>query len=81
MTRTEPVRTLVVDDNRAHRSAMVMTLQRLGHATSEAHNVASARVALEQHPFDIVITDMELPRADGEAQLQPFVLGPGLDHR
>ena len=67
MTRTDPVRTLVVDDNRAHRAAMVMTLQKLGHTTSEAHTVAAARLALEQQPFDVVITDMELPRAEGEA--------------
>jgi len=68
MTRNddEAVRTLVVDDNRAHRSAMVMTLQKLGHVTSEAHTVAAAQAALHQSPFDIVITDMELPRAEGE---------------
>ena len=67
MTRSgETVRTLVVDDNRAHRSAMVMTLQKLGHTTSEAHTVTAAHTALQAGPFDIVITDMELPRADGE---------------
>jgi DNA-binding NtrC family response regulator len=64
--RDEPVRTLVVDDNRAHRNAMVMTLQKLGHATSEAHTVAAARAAMDAGTFDIVITDMELPGADGE---------------
>jgi DNA-binding NtrC family response regulator len=64
--RDEPVRTLVVDDNRAHRNAMVMTLQKLGHATSEAHTVAAARAAMDAGAFDIVITDMELPGADGE---------------
>ncbi len=72
MTKSlEPIQTLVVDDNRAHRAAMVMTLQKLGHATQEAHTVAAARALLEQTPFDVVITDMELPRADGEpAQLE-----------
>jgi DNA-binding NtrC family response regulator len=69
------VRTLVVDDNRAHRNAMVMTLQRLGHVTSEAHTVAAAREQMAQGPFDLVITDMELPRADGE----PAHLECGLD--
>jgi DNA-binding NtrC family response regulator len=61
-----PIRSLVVDDNRAHRGAMIMTLQKLGHATQEAHNVAAAVRLLETQGFDVVITDMELPRADGE---------------
>ena len=72
MTRSEDgIRTLIVDDNRAHRQAMVMTLAKLGHATSEAHTVAAARALLAADPFDLVITDMEIPAADGEpAQLE-----------
>jgi DNA-binding NtrC family response regulator len=59
-------RTLVVDDNRAHRGAMLMTLQKLGHATQEAATVAAALGLLRESSFDVVITDMDLPRADGE---------------
>jgi DNA-binding NtrC family response regulator len=61
------VRSLVVDDKRAHRDAMVLTLQKLGHETREAHNVETALRLLQESSFDVVITDMELPRADGEA--------------
>jgi CheY-like chemotaxis protein len=64
---TASPRTLVVDDNRAHRSAMVMTLQKLGHETREAGTVAGAVALLKEASFDIVITDMDLPRADGES--------------
>ena len=61
-----PVRTLVVDDHPMHRSAMVMTLERLGHTTREAGTVEAALALLRSMSFDLVITDMELPRADGE---------------
>jgi DNA-binding NtrC family response regulator len=63
----EAIRTLVVDDNRAHRSAMVMTLQKLGHAVQEACTVARAVALLKEQAFDVVITDMDLPRTEGEA--------------
>ena len=63
---TTAVRSLVVDDNRAHRSAMVMTLEKLGHATQEAGTVEAAVTHLREGAFDVVITDMELPRAAGE---------------
>jgi CheY-like chemotaxis protein len=65
-TATPAIRTLVVDDNRAHRSAMVMTLQKLGYATQEAGTVAAAMTLLKDAQFDVVITDMDMPRADGE---------------
>ena len=65
-----PIRTLVVDDNRAHREAMVMTLERLGHDTQAASTVADARTLIEEHGFDLVVVDMELPRARGEAAKQ-----------
>jgi len=72
---TTAVRSLVVDDNRAHRSAMVMTLEKLGHATQEAGTVDAAVALLRDGDFDVVITDMELPRAAGE----PAHLDNGLE--
>jgi len=65
-----PIRTLVVDDNHAHREAMLVTLERLGHATREASTVADARTLLEAQDFDLVVVDMELPRARGEPARQ-----------
>ena len=60
------VRTLVVDDNRAHREAMMMTLEKLGHAAQEASTVADAEQLMVEHEYDLVIVDMELPQARGE---------------
>jgi DNA-binding NtrC family response regulator len=61
---------LVVDDNRAHREAMLMTLEKLGHATKEAATVKDAGNLLMEHAFDLVIVDMELPRGRGEPARQ-----------
>jgi DNA-binding NtrC family response regulator len=71
MSETTPqIRTLVVDDNRAHREAMLMTLERLGHQAEHAVNVDEANRLLQDHEYDLVIIDMELPRARGEAARQ-----------
>ncbi|MFQ5600140.1 MAG: response regulator, partial [Candidatus Krumholzibacteriia bacterium] len=64
------IQTLVVDDNRAHRDAMLMTLEKLGHATQQAATVADASALLKAHGFDLVIIDMELPRGRGEPARQ-----------
>jgi DNA-binding NtrC family response regulator len=64
------VRTLVVDDNRAHREAMMMTLEKLGHAAQEASTVADAQNLLLENEYDLVIVDMELPSARGEPSRQ-----------
>ena len=70
-----PMRTLLVDDNRGHRHAMLMTLEKLGHTTREAGTVEAAVALLKEAAFDIVITDMQLPRAEGE----PARLEAGLE--
>jgi DNA-binding NtrC family response regulator len=67
---TMKIRTLVVDDNRAHRDAMLMTLERMGHHAEHAISVVEASRLLQEHDFDVVIIDMELPRARGEAARQ-----------
>ena len=62
--------TLVVDDNRAHRDAMLMTLERLGHETRLAASVDEAGVALRDATYDLVVVDMELPLRQGEPARQ-----------
>jgi len=75
------VRTLVVDDNRTHREAMLMTLERLGHEVHEATTVAEARERLAEQAFDLVIVDMELPPAAGAPSKQEHGLAVIQDAR
>jgi PAS domain S-box-containing protein len=65
-------RVLIVDDNETNRRVLAGQLELVGFAT---HSLASAYDALEQlrsaaaedHPFDVVLIDYELPDMDGAA--------------
>ena len=58
-------RILLVDDDDAFRSALARTLTRAGYVIVEAVN---GREALERYraaPFDLVLSDIYMPGADG----------------
>ncbi|WP_404357470.1 sigma-54-dependent transcriptional regulator [Methylotuvimicrobium sp. KM1] len=57
--------TLVVDDEPDIRELLSITLKRMNINTLCAENVASARQLLQQHPFDLCLTDMKLPDGNG----------------
>jgi two-component system, NtrC family, response regulator AtoC len=63
-------RVLVVDDDAGIRASAAMALQKAGHRTFEASDVASARDLLIQHRFDVVLSDIYMPGEDGIALLQ-----------
>jgi two-component system response regulator PilR (NtrC family) len=56
---------LVVDDEPDIRELLEITLGRMGLATTTAKNIATARQALGEHPFDLCLTDMKLPDGNG----------------
>ncbi|CCE24958.1 sigma-54-dependent transcriptional regulator [Methylotuvimicrobium alcaliphilum] len=57
--------TLVVDDEPDIRELLSITLKRMNIDTLCAENVDSARQLLQQHPFDLCLTDMKLPDGNG----------------
>ncbi|MGD7037294.1 sigma-54-dependent transcriptional regulator [Methylotuvimicrobium buryatense] len=57
--------TLVVDDEPDIRELLSITLKRMNIDTLCAENVSSARRLLQQHPFDLCLTDMKLPDGNG----------------
>ncbi|MBE0437205.1 MAG: response regulator, partial [Methylomicrobium sp.] len=57
--------TLVVDDEPDIRELLSITLKRMNIDTLCAENVGSARRLLQQHPFDLCLTDMKLPDGNG----------------
>lgn len=61
----EPAHVLVVDDEPDLRTLYELTLLREGHRVQAAGSLAEAREQLEQHQFDIIITDMRLPDGMG----------------
>lgn len=56
---------LVVDDEPNMRNALFEALTRQGHAVDLAENGQEAVEKFNSHPFDLVITDVRMPRMDG----------------
>lgn len=56
---------LVVDDEPSMRNALFEALTRQGHAVDLAENGEEALVKFKAHPYDMVITDVRMPKLDG----------------
>ncbi|NUQ31082.1 MAG: response regulator [Acidobacteriaceae bacterium] len=77
-----PARTLVVDDNRTNRRILEGMLLRWG---MQPHSAASGEEALRmieeanqaQRPYELLLTDMHMPKMDGFDLAQRLQLNPG----
>ncbi|HUQ05000.1 MAG TPA: response regulator [Kofleriaceae bacterium] len=58
-------RALVVDDSRAIREALTSMLAREGWIVDVADDGTRALALVEQLPYDLVVTDLEMPRMGG----------------
>jgi len=56
---------LVVEDNRVAAQFLVKTLARMGHTSQCAENGALAWAMFQSTPFEVVISDWEMPEMDG----------------
>lgn len=56
---------LIVDDEPDIRELLELTINRMGIDTKAAVNLAEARNLLQQHNFDLCLTDMRLPDGNG----------------
>src|SRR5579859_4584195 len=61
----EAARILVVDDERSICELLEITFRKEGHKVEVANNVEAAKRKLESQIFDIVISDIRMPGADG----------------
>ena len=64
------LRILLVDDEPLMRLSMVDALEAIGHDVEAATSGTEGIEAIRQRPFDLVITDLRLPGADGLAVLK-----------
>lgn len=65
---TEParaIRTLVVDDNELVRKTVQLRLTKLGYQVMTADSGESAFALANEHPFDLVVTDVSMGRVSG----------------
>ena len=62
---SEPLRILVVDDEAGMRRVLQIMLERMGHDTDVAGDGGEAMALLRAGDFDLVISDLRMPRVDG----------------
>jgi two-component system response regulator VanR len=60
-----PRRILVVDDDDQIREILATALGGDGHEVDGARDGGEALALLEQHPYDLVLSDLHMPRVDG----------------
>src|SRR5688572_8719631 len=67
---TKPVvRVLVVDDEAGIRSALKQLLETQGFTVEVAEDGVAALERLSEHPPDVVVTDLDMPRMNGRELL------------
>jgi DNA-binding NtrC family response regulator len=58
-------RILVIDDEEGVRTFLAESLERDGHEVEQAADGEAGLRAAREEPFDVVITDLKMPRVDG----------------
>ncbi|MCA1945695.1 MAG: PAS domain S-box protein, partial [Desulfovibrio sp.] len=61
----DPPRVLFVEDDEVNSLAGIKLLEKLGYVTTPAMNGQEALDLLEEHPFDIILMDVQMPVKDG----------------
>ena len=64
------MRILVAEDERITRRSLQRQLEKWGHDVVVAEDGAIAWAQFQQQPFDIVVTDWEMPRMDGRQLIE-----------
>ncbi len=67
MTDKRRGRVLVVDDEEGVRTFLAESLERDGHEVVQAEDGEAALRAAREEPFDVVLTDLKMPKMDGMA--------------
>ncbi len=65
MTEQKNIRVLVVDDEPAARAGLEKLLRGEGYAVDAADDGTSGLAAATEHPPDVVVTDLKMPKMDG----------------
>src|SRR5262249_6505733 len=60
-------RVLVVDDNARARQSIVDVLKAAGHEVVSSASAIEALKIVEKNPFDVIVTDLQMPGMDGLA--------------
>src|SRR4051812_10700506 len=63
----EPLRVLVIDDDRFHAETVAEVLEKVGYACTVATSGTAGAKAIERDEFDVVLTDLRMNDLDGLA--------------
>lgn len=63
---------LIVEDDVAFNEALCNSLKKWGHKAFSAHNVEEALRLIEENQFDLVFSDLALPKINGKQILDTF---------
>ena len=74
----EPGRVLIAEDNEAIRDLLCDLLRHQGHEVVAAGDGIAALLAIRSQPFDLLLTDIEMPRANGFQVLEHLKGDPRL---
>ncbi len=66
-TSTRRLRVLLVDDSPIARATESALVRALGHVVDEAQDGEDAWTKIQTTPFDIILTDVQMPKLDGFA--------------
>ncbi|TYT76076.1 response regulator [Desulfobotulus mexicanus] len=61
----EPIRILVVDDEKDFTEMLCLRLTEAGHSAEAVHDGQSCLKKLDEKPFDVLILDIRMPGMDG----------------
>ncbi|OQW90879.1 MAG: hypothetical protein BWK79_18460 [Beggiatoa sp. IS2] len=65
MKITTPLRILLAEDNKVNQKVATLLLKRFGYTADIVNNGEEVLEALQQHTYDLVLMDVQMPRLDG----------------
>lgn len=80
MTKLDPGRILVVDDNADIRDLLALQLERLGHVVALAEDGRRGLKKIREQQFDLVLLDVVMPEINGYQVLENLKADPILRH-
>jgi CheY-like chemotaxis protein len=65
MTSTKALHVLLCEDNPVNQRVLLAMLSHLGHRATVANDGLAAWELLQREPFDLLLTDVEMPELNG----------------